>query len=70
MDPVTFILGGSGLAMIAGFGRIVYKYGQDRKELNGTVERVKVMEHDMKDLRKNVSYIRGSIDSVINNQQD
>lgn len=68
MDPITVVLGGSSLAIAAGVARIIYKYGQDRKELNGTVARVKVMECHMGELREDVSYIRGKLDTVLANR--
>lgn len=64
MEPITIVLGGSSLALVAGVGRIVYKYGQDRKELNGTVERVKKIEHNLDEVREDVSYIRGVLDTL------
>lgn len=38
------------------------KMGADRKELNGTVERVKQIETDVREMKNDISYIRGKMD--------
>lgn len=69
MEPVTFAIGGGTVALVGTVGKIVYNYGRDRKELNGTVERVKKMEVDLHDVREDVSYIRGTLDTIMKTQE-
>lgn len=47
MDPVTITLGGTTLTLLGVVGKIMFNYGRDRKELNGTVERVKKIEEKL-----------------------
>jgi len=68
MEPVSIVLGGGTIALVGTVGKIVFNYGRDRKELNGTVERVKKMEVDLHDVREDVSYIRGTLDTIIKTQ--
>lgn len=66
MDPITV---GSALAITAAAGKGMHffwveakKMGADRKELNGTVERVKQIETDVREMKNDISYIRGKMD--------
>ena len=68
MEPFTIVIGGGTVAIVAGVGRIIYKYGQDRKELNGTVERVKKIEVHLGNVRTDVSYIRGRLDQLVDSK--
>ena len=47
MDPVTITLGGTTLTLLGVVGKIMFNYGRDRKELNGTVDRVKKIEQQL-----------------------
>ena len=41
MEPAMIGLGGLAMTSLITMGRMMYNYGRDRKELNGTVDRVK-----------------------------
>ena len=79
MEPVTIALGGSTITLLGIVGKIVYNYGRDRKELNGTVERVKnidrkLEEHirteddDMRSLRSDITEIKTKVQLLIDHK--
>jgi len=76
MDPVTVALGGLAMTSLITMGRMMYNYGRDRKELNGTVERVKKIdqkldEHireektDMIEMHEDIKEISTKVDLLI-----
>ena len=79
MDPVTIALGGLAMTSLITMGRMMYNYGRDRKELNGTVERVKNIEKkldehimkedgDSRELRKTVTEIATKVNLLVNHK--
>jgi predicted nucleic acid-binding Zn-ribbon protein len=76
MDPITVVVSGGGVALVTLFGRIVYNYGRDRKELNGTVGRVKNIEttlaqhiedeeQEFKEIRKDITEIKTKVGLIL-----
>ena len=47
MEPITVTLAGTTFTMFGIVGRVMYLYGRDRKELNGTVDRVKRIDQKL-----------------------
>lgn len=79
MEPITLVFGGSSLGFLILMGKITYNYGRDRKALNGTVERVKVIEHKlsahMEDemrqdmaIRQDIARLETKVDLLINHK--
>jgi hypothetical protein len=79
MEPVTIAIGGGLVAGATAVGRIIYNYGKDRKELNGTVARVKSIEikldqhikdenHDFRIIRKDITEIGTKVDLLIDHK--
>lgn len=78
-DPVTIGLGGLALTSLITMGKMMYNYGRDRKELNGTVERVKSIEEkldkhirdeseDFVTIRSDISEIKTKVDLLIDHK--
>ena len=68
MDPVTIGLGGIAMTSLFTMGRMMYNYGRDRKELNGTVDRVKDIERKLDehiaDEACNLTSLRGDMREI------
>lgn len=68
MDPVILGLGGVAMTSLLTMGRMMYNYGRDRKELNGTVDRVKNIEkkldEHMADENMQVGSLRGDMREI------
>ena len=47
MEPITVTLAGTTFTLLGVVGRVMYLYGRDRKELNGTVDRVKRIDQKL-----------------------
>lgn len=79
MEPVTLALGGTTMTLLGVVGKIVYNYGRDRKELNGTVERVKSIqekldkhirdeEQELIGIRHGITELQTKMDLLINHK--
>lgn len=79
MEPMTGIATFVGVGGLLALARIVYNYGRDRKELNGTVERVKKIEYkldehmadeaqDFKAIHKELTRVSTKLDLVLDNR--
>lgn len=82
MDPLTplqLIFGGSTFGFLVLMGKITYNYGKDRKALNGTVDRVKTIEHTLSAhiedeqrqdmaIRQDIARLETKVDLLINHK--
>lgn len=79
MEPITWMLGGGGLTVIVLLAKIAYHAGNARRELNGTVDRVKRIEvkldrhiqeedNEFKEIRHNVTQIKTKVDLLLENR--
>lgn len=69
-------LGGVTMTSLVTMGKMMYNYGRDRKELNGTVERVKSIDmkldkhisderNDMTQMHENIKEIATKVDLLV-----
>ena len=79
MEPITFALGGTTMTLMGIVGRVMYLYGRDRKELNGTVDRVKRIDSKLDkhiedelqvytQLTQDVTEIKTKVDLLVRNK--
>ena len=79
MEPITFALGGTTMTLLGIVGRVMYLYGRDRKELNGTVDRVKRIDSKLdkhiedelqvySQLTHDVTEIKTKVDLLVRNK--
>lgn len=72
-------LGGALMASLVGMGKMMINYGKDRKELNGTVDRVKEIDRkldqhindeasDFKQIRADITEIGTKVDLLIDHK--
>jgi formiminotetrahydrofolate cyclodeaminase len=79
MEPAMIGLGGLAMTSLITMGRMMYNYGRDRKELNGTVDRVKSIEHkldqhisdeetDFKTIRRTLTQLETKVDLLVDHK--
>ena len=79
MEPALIGLGGLAMTSLITMGRMMYNYGRDRKELNGTVDRVKSIEHkldmhisdeetDFKTIRRTLTQLETKVDLLVDHK--
>lgn len=79
MDPALIGLGGLAMTSLITMGKMMYNYGRDRKELNGTVDRVKSIEHkldkhindeetDFKTIRRTLTQLETKVDLLVDHK--
>ena len=79
MEPAMIGLGGLAMTSLITMGRMMYNYGRDRKELNGTVDRVKSIEKkldmhitdeetDFKTIRRTLTQLETKVDLLVDHK--
>ena len=79
MEPAMIGLGGLAMTSLITMGRMMYNYGRDRKELNGTVDRVKSIEYkldqhisdeetDFKTIRRTLTQLETKVDLLVDHK--
>ena len=79
MEPVMIGLGGLAMTSLITMGKMMYNYGRDRKELNGTVDRVKSIEKkldmhitdeetDFKTIRRTLTQLETKVDLLVDHK--
>jgi formiminotetrahydrofolate cyclodeaminase len=79
MEPAMIGLGGLAMTSLITMGRMMYNYGRDRKELNGTVDRVKSIEQkldqhisdeetDFKTIRRTLTQLETKVDLLVDHK--
>ena len=79
MEPAVIGLGGLAMTSLITMGRMMYNYGRDRKELNGTVDRVKSIEKkldmhitdeetDFKTIRRTLTQLETKVDLLVDHK--